>query len=148
MIVMLGALVCAALLIALRPAPAKATCVPGNPATCLPGSGYTYNQTWNCGSIYLTQECYFNATLGRSFASAHSWSWGSADYDGVGPLTVCFEAGTQAQSTFGACGSNLARACWDTANCNDTNASTNWVAGVFHDSPSGNPFTVLGHAEA
>ena len=82
---------------------------------CLPGSGYTFDQQWNCGVIGPVVRCWYNATTSESAATSHTWGFGSAAYNGSGSVYVC--TGTS-PNYFIDCGTNLARGCYD-SNCND-----------------------------
>src|SRR4051794_3634289 len=75
---------------------------------CLPTTGYTFDGTWNCGAIDSTAPtgdvCYYNGTKSSGSATQHTWSWGSADYDGAGSTYTCIEADEGLSSMFSACG--------------------------------------------
>lgn len=86
---------------------------------CLPGSGYTYDGTWNCGAT--TAVCYEPGTTNYGSAYIHTYGWGSADYDGAGATTVNLCAVSSGSCYFGGAGTNLIRACYND-NCNDQNA--------------------------
>lgn len=108
---LLGAVSLTALLLCLCSGSASA-CISGG-AGCLPGTGYTYDNVWNCGTITVGDDCYSTGVLNtRTGARFDNWGWGSASYGGSGNLYVCVETGS-----FGGCGTNLARACYQ-ANCN------------------------------
>lgn len=92
--------------------PASANC---QGSGCLPGSGYTFDRTWDCGVIGPVVRCWYNATTSESSATQHTWGFGSAAYNGAGSVYVC--VGT-APNYFIDCGTNLARGCYD-SNCND-----------------------------
>lgn len=88
---------------------------------CLPGGGYTYEDTWNCGPIYAQQACYQPGNcLSSICGDNHSFGFGSADYDGGGRIAVGISAPcvSGCSGTFDAVGINLARAC-ARSNCND-----------------------------
>lgn len=119
---------------------ASADCTTGGTG-CLPGTGYTFDQRWNCGSIDsdLGTYCYYNETKIREHAALHTWGWGSAAYNGSGSTFVCVIG----EGHFEGCGVDLARACYF-ANCNDQESSSFQMSvGNF-----GDPHTVWGHGEA
>jgi hypothetical protein len=112
--------------------------------SCLPGSGYTLDSQWDCGTIDSTSgdACYANGTLAWGNAVTHTWGWGSADYDGAGSTWVCIQA---EGGSFGSCGTNLARACFNT-NCNDQSSSSFRLYVENYD--GGTRHTVYGHGKA
>lgn len=107
---------------------------------CLPGSGYTFDQSWNCGVIAPIQRCWYNATTSEGSATQHTWGWGSAAYNGAGNVYVCI--GT-VPNYFIDCGTNLARGCFD-SNCNDQDSI--WFKEWVYQN-TGN-HTVWGHGKA
>ncbi|MBB4662975.1 hypothetical protein [Conexibacter arvalis] len=107
-----GAVSLTALLLCLTAGPAAADCTTGG-SSCLPGTGYSTDVTWNCGAIDDTYDCYYNSTTNPALADIRSWGWGSAAYNGSGSSYVCVYGG----GSFYACGTNIARACFY-ANCN------------------------------
>jgi hypothetical protein len=111
------------------------------PNTCLPGSGYTLDQTWSCGLLNSGRACFSPGTRVIENANRHTWSWGSADYDGQGSIQVFITA-----ASFGASGTNLTRACYFSS-CNDQDSefSVIWMS---HYTPSGAQHTIHGHAKA
>jgi hypothetical protein len=111
---------------------------------CLPGSGYTFDRTWNCGLFYgyPTQDCWFPGVLGQPPSSKHTWGWGSADYDGVGHFNVAIYA----PGGFYSEGDRLARACFYSS-CNDQGGTLLDVL-VRHYDGSGVRHTIYGHAKA
>ena len=50
--------------------PAKAVCQ-GN--GCLPGSGYTLSETWNCGVLATYTGCYYPGTTNINNGITHTW---------------------------------------------------------------------------
>jgi len=129
----------AALLVCLTAGPAAADCTTGG-SSCLPGTGYTLDDTWNCGAIAAPTVCYFNSQTNAGSATSRTWGWGSAAYNGTGNVYVCINGG----SYFYACGTNLARACYQ-ANCNaqGSNSFLMWV-----ENPSSPAHTIFGHGKA
>jgi hypothetical protein len=117
---------------------------------CLPREGYTFQRFYNCGLIHKDniERCYFPGVLGRPSGNKHSWSWGSADYDGEGVIEVGLDAGTSSQSFFGGWGKNLSRACSRT-NCNDEDGQS-WDISVFWccSGSSYTRHTIYGHGQA
>jgi hypothetical protein len=102
---LLGAVSLTALLLCLCSGSASA-CVRGGPS-CLPTTGYTYDNVWNCGTITVGDDCFSTGVLNtRTGARFDNWGWGSASYGGSGTLFICVDA-----VNFGGCGNNLARAC-------------------------------------
>lgn len=122
-----------------HPAPAAAYC---EGTGCLPGSGYTFDKTYECGLIYerAIQECWYPGVLGEPPGERHTWGWGSADYDGSGTVPVI----VLGELFFGH-GNNLARACYAN-NCDDQNIYSLHIL-VGH-TESGARHTIIGHAEA
>jgi hypothetical protein len=113
----------------------------------LPGSGYTFDVTWNCGAIQTDsgEYCYYNGTLSWSAATKHTWGWGSAAYNGTGTTWVCVEAQFDSGAdSFGGCGTNLARSCYF-ANCNDQDSVYLRMNVQNHGA---NAHTIWGHGEA
>lgn len=129
-------------------ADAQAYCGSGgsspNQPSCLPGSGYTYDTTWNCGVTAPDQDCYQPGRFLYENGEIHTWGWGSADYDGAGAVTVTVCAGGAGSCSWYANGYNHARAC-ALNNCNDTTANSKMSVHPF--SGSGN-HTVYGHGKA
>jgi hypothetical protein len=117
---------------------ASADCTTGG-IGCVPGSGYTFDRTWNCGA-FNTASCYYNGTTSSGSATANHWGWGSASYDGAGDVFVCI----QGESYFVGCAYNLARACFY-ASCDDQDAVQFFL---FVRNQSGVSHTVSGHGLA
>jgi len=103
----------AVLLFCCSTGPASADCTTGG-SSCLPGTGYILDDTWDCGAISSVTDCYFNGVTSPGSAISRYWGWGSAAYNGTGDAWVCINGGTY----FYACSTNLARACFNGSNCN------------------------------
>jgi len=135
----------AAVALAAAAAAPKASAAFGCSGTgCLPGSGYTFDRTWNCGLFYgyPTQDCWYPGVLGPPPSSKHTWGWGSADYDGVGHFDVAISA----PGGFFGRSDRLARACFFSS-CNDQ-GGTLLDAFVRHYAGSGIRHTIYGHTKA
>ena len=117
---------------------ASADCTTGG-SGCLPGSGYTLDDTWNCGAIN-TAWCYYDSTTSSGSAASTSWGWGSAAYNGAGDVYVCI----QGSSYFVGCAYNLARACFY-ASCDDQDLV---AFALFVRNQSGFAHTIFGHGLA
>lgn len=125
---------------------ADADCTSGG-SSCLPGSGYTFDQSWNCGSIAdYPVECFYRETTRAESATTHTWGWGSAANNSGGTYYVTIRAtGSAGRIWFSGGGNNLARACYQ-ANCNDQEETllrmqvSHWEAGLRQ--------TIWGHGEA
>lgn len=134
---------CAALLCALglafAPGHASAFCQ-GN--SCLPGSGYTFEDVWNCGQIHSEVNCYYKEVTSESSATTHTWGFGSASYSGEGNDEVRLDAHTHELSYFGGWGTNLIRACYEN-NCNDQDSIF-----MYEDVGNAGFHTISGHGEA
>lgn len=123
-------------------------------AAGLPGSGYTFDVTWDCGLIYgsHSQSCYAPGNcLGTGCASSHTYGWGSADYDGGGSVQVRVYAGCSSAGTCGNIpefynyGTNLARACYDSFSCDDQDSRS---YKMFVSQGDSNRHTIYGHGKA
>lgn len=116
--VALAALVTLTIVVA-STSPASAYC---SGLSCLPRSGYTLDETYNCGFIDYGEICFYPGWLNRD-GPHHTWGFGSATYNGAGDADVYvaskFDSGTTA---FFGHGTNLARACYE-GNCNDQNSA-------------------------
>lgn len=112
----------------------------------LPGSGYTFDQYWNCGLIYSSQLCWYPGVLGYNSSYNHSWGPGSADYDGSGSPRVSIAGGTGSYTYFGADGARLARACYSYT-CNDQD-SVQMGMSVTHFAGGSIRHTINGHGKA
>lgn len=110
--ILLGAVSLTALFFCLAIGSARADCTEGG-TSCLPGSGYTFDDIWNCGAISFGEDCFYDGVKAIGSATFRMWGWGSASYSGMGNTTVCVQGGSQ----FAGCGQNLARAC-ALASCN------------------------------
>jgi len=135
---LLGAVSLTALLLCLGPGTATA-CINGG-AGCLPGTGYTFDDIWNCGTITEGEQCFHDGTLSSGSASVRFWGWGSASYGGTGEYWICVRTARY----FGGCGTNLARAC-AIVDCNAQSSvsMTLWVENTtrtFH--------TISGHGKS
>jgi hypothetical protein len=120
-----------------------------NGASCLPGSGYTWDNYWNCGLIYSGQWCYQPGNcLGVSCADRHTFGWGSADYDGSGTIFVYIglSGGSAPRAALGG-GYGLARTCWRN-DCNDQDAYTMYGLVSWQKAGSTARHTIIGHAKA
>lgn len=136
---LIGALIVGALSLAFAPSRASAFC---QGLGCLPGSGYTFERVWDCGQIHSETICFYNGVTSRGSATAHTWGWGSAAYNGEGSVTVLLDASISTFSYFGGAGTNLIRACYND-NCNDQES-------VLMDMDVANTgfHTIFGHGEA
>lgn len=130
----------AALLFCFTTGPAVADCTTGG-SSCTPGSGYTLDDTWDCGAIPVRTRCYFNGVTSAPSALSRYWGWGSAAYNGAGSAWVCINGGTY----FYACATNLARACFDGTNCNAQRAAS-FV--MYVENFAVDPHTIFGHGLA
>lgn len=92
---------------------ASADCTTGG-SGCLPNGGYTVEYNWNCGAITDPTRCYYYNTTDVSLATAQTFGWASAAYNGAGTVSLCMHAA----GYFSACGTNIARGCYY-ANCVD-----------------------------
>jgi hypothetical protein len=119
-------------------ATAAADCTVGG-SGCLPGTGYTFDDTWDCGAI-TGDDCYYDTTTSAGSAVNAHWGWGSASYDGTGDVFVCIQGG----SYFIGCAFNIARACFF-ASCDDQDAVT---FPLFISNQSGVSHTISGHGKA
>jgi hypothetical protein len=117
---------------------ASADCTSGSSTGCLPGSGYTFNIYWDCGVLAANTPCWYPGTTNLNNAIAHTWCWGSADYDGGGNTQVCVST----VLSFGGCGLNLWRSCYYST-CNDQNE---WNTPIAVSATANH--TITGHAEA
>jgi hypothetical protein len=140
---MAGMVAVVMLVLALSSSRADAFC---QGTSCLPGSGYTQDTTWNCGVLGTSATCYANGATIIGNAVLHTWGWGSAAYNGAGNVGVCLNAVNSAgtQAFWGDCGTNLARASALDQPCNDQD-STNYKLGVFLQ--GSNPHTIHGHGK-
>jgi len=129
--------------IGLTSAPGGASAALGcSGVSCLPGSGYTVDRTWDCGQIHSETLCFYNGVTSRGSAILHTWGWGSAAYNGEGSVSVLLDASISTLSFFGGAGTNLIRACYN-ENCNDQEAQ------LMHMDVSNTGFhTIFGHGEA
>jgi hypothetical protein len=137
--VLIGAAAVSAALVSATPA--GAAC---GGYSCLPGSGYTFDQTWGCGVIPANGTCYAPGVTSRSNAEAHTYGYGSAIYNGSGNPVICVAAIIQGGTyvPFGWCGNSLARACY-LDSCNDVGTATNMTV-----APQNTAHTVSGHGKA
>ena len=132
------------------PAPAQTPC---QGDSCLPTTGYTYDTHWNCGGFYGNQVCYQpGACLNYICADAHTFGWGSADYDGSASLNVRIAADpatATAFPSFSNSGGSLARAC-RRRDCVDTDlADQRYWERVSHDHLNhAHTHTIKGHGKA
>ncbi len=134
----LAACLAALALTASHASTASADCTTGSTTGCLPGSGYTFDVLYDCGTLPAYTNCFYPGytDLGRSIT--HTWGWGSADYDGGGSTTVCVNMVT----VFQGCGVNLVRACAQST-CNDQSVYSAVIAIATSEN-----HTITGHAEA
>lgn len=128
-----------ALCLAFVPGHARAFC---QGSGCLPGSGYTLDEAWNCGQIHSEVNCYYNGVTSLGSAITHTWGFGSASYSGEGNDDVRIDAHTLELSYFGGWGTNLSRACFND-NCNDQDAIL-----MYEDVGNAGFHTISGHGEA
>ena len=129
----------------LRTEPAIAQC---SGSGCLPGSGYTFDRTWNCGSRPAGTKCWWPGYIAHPSGRTHSWGFGSADYDGSGQVNVTVTGCSWIETTqclvhFSASATNLARACWY-ASCNDQD---HLLVDLWVRNNQG-PARVIGHGKA
>ena len=152
----------AALVTAVATGPAASPASAGGP---LPGSGYTYENYFNCGSINWSTDCWSPGSCAQARSTSHpgcavqhSYSWGSADEDSSHGLTVFIDARWNSGDTnygnyWGYSDLNTARGClnWATG-CDDQDAAYYTMRiGWFDDDTSfggGEYFTIYGHGEA
>jgi hypothetical protein len=135
------ALVLCALSLAFAPGDASAW-PPCQGNSCLPTTGYTIDETWNCGQIHSEVSCYFREVTTLRSATLHTWGFGSASYNGEGSVSVTIEAGTPELSYFGGTGTNLMRSCYELG-CADQDSIS------MHEQVSNGGFhTIFGHGEA
>ena len=133
------ALALCALSLAFVPGHASASCH-GN--ECVPGSGYTFDETWNCGQIHSEVDCFYHEVTSLGSAIKHTWGFGSASYNGAGNVEVRIEGRTEELSLFGGWGTNLSRACYND-NCNDQDGVL-----LYEDVGNSGFHTISGHGEA
>jgi hypothetical protein len=132
----------------------------------LPGSGYTWETYFNCGTMNWSTDCWQpggSCKQGRSSsapacANQHSFSWGSADEDSSHGLTVFIDARYNSGNTgnafsWGYSDMNTARGCLYWAQgCYDQDVTyyTMRVGWSYDNSANGQGeyFTIYGHGEA
>ena len=112
-------------------------------ATCLPGTGYSYNNYFDCGVIDPWVKCWNEGTKSYSSGRSAGYGYGSASYSGAGSTGVNIAGETTSVSYFGDGGLNLARACYSNS-CNDQDA----VFMHLSVESTGTNHTITGHAEA
>lgn len=137
---------CSVFALSMRPSEAAAQC---NGTNCLPGSGYTWDRSWNCGLIYDNQDCFQPGNcLSVRCADLHTFGWGSADYDGGGRIFVnVFLGGGQAPRGALGGGFNLARTCYRN-DCNDQDSYAMYGFVSWGTSGSTARHTIIGSGKA
>lgn len=111
--------------------------------SCMPGSGYTLDTTFDCGVI-LAATCYANGTTIRANAVRHRYGWASSAYNGAGSTNVglCGYDGTVCY--FGGTAVDLVRACYYDS-CNAQTAVNLWL---YVQNQGAYAHTIFGHGKA